>query len=72
MPSGDDDAIVARCAPLLVFGELLLSERLLVELLAGERFLGELFLENSYWRTFGWPQFLGMTHVNPFLVVGSR
>ncbi|WP_334536149.1 hypothetical protein [Bradyrhizobium sp. AZCC 2230] len=43
MPSGDDDAIVARCAPLLVFGELLLSERLLVELLAGARFLGELF-----------------------------
>jgi hypothetical protein len=43
MPSGDDDAIVARCGPLLVFGELLLSKRLLVELLAGERFLGELF-----------------------------
>ena len=43
MPSGDDDAIVARCVPLLVFGELLLSERLLVELLAGARFLGALF-----------------------------
>lgn len=42
MPSGDDDAIVARCAPLLVFGELLLGERLLVELFAGERFFGEL------------------------------
>jgi hypothetical protein len=43
MPSGDDDAIVARCGVLLGFGELLLSKRLLVELLAGERFLGELF-----------------------------
>jgi hypothetical protein len=43
MPSGDDDAIVARWAPLLVFGGLLLSKRLLVELLAGERFLGALF-----------------------------
>jgi hypothetical protein len=43
MPSGDDDAIMARCAPLLVFGELLLSERLLVGLLAGERFLGAFF-----------------------------
>lgn len=43
MPSGDDDAIVARCAPpLLVFKEFLLGERLLVELLAGERFFGEL------------------------------
>lgn len=43
MPSGEDDAIVARCAPLLVLGVLLLSERLLVELLtsgllASERF----------------------------------
>lgn len=42
MPSGDDDAIVARCAPLLVFEEFLLGERLLVELFAGERFFGEL------------------------------
>lgn len=38
MPSGDDDAIVARCAPLLVFEDFLLGERLLVGLLAGERF----------------------------------
>jgi hypothetical protein len=43
MPSGDDDEIVARCEPLLVVGELLLSERLLVEPLAGGRFLGEPF-----------------------------
>lgn len=42
MPSGDDDAIVARRAPLLVFEEFLLGERLLVELFAGERFFGEL------------------------------
>lgn len=42
MPSGDDDAIVARCAPLLVFEGFLLGERLLVGLLAGERFFGEL------------------------------
>jgi hypothetical protein len=45
MPSGDDDAIVARCAPLLCFGEALLGERLLVGLLVGllasARFLGE-------------------------------
>lgn len=52
MPSGDDDAIVARCAPLLVFGELLLSERLLVELLAGERFLDELFFGELLSREF--------------------
>jgi len=43
MPSGDDDEIVARCEPLLVFGELLLGERRLVELLTGERFFGEVF-----------------------------
>lgn len=42
MPSGDDDAIVARCTPLLVFEEVLPGERLLVELFAGERFFGEL------------------------------
>jgi hypothetical protein len=42
MPSGDDDAIVARRAPLLVFEEFLVGERLLVELFAGERFFGEL------------------------------
>ena len=42
MPSGDDDAIVARWGLLLVAGELLLSGRLLVTLLAGERFLAEL------------------------------
>jgi hypothetical protein len=52
MPSGDDDAIVARWGPLLVFGELLLSARLLVELLAGERFLGALFLGELLLREF--------------------
>ena len=41
MPSGDDDEIVARCEPLLVFGELLFGGRLLVGLFASERFLGE-------------------------------
>ena len=51
MPSGDDDAIVARCAPLLAFGELF-SERLLVELLAGERFLDELFFGELLSREF--------------------
>lgn len=42
MPSGDDDAIVARSAALPCFGEALPGERLLVELFAGERFFGEL------------------------------
>ncbi|WP_187434976.1 MULTISPECIES: hypothetical protein [Bradyrhizobium] len=50
MPSGDDDEIVARCEPLLVVGELLLSGRLLVELLAGERFLGELLTCEPFFR----------------------
>ncbi|MET4797888.1 hypothetical protein [Bradyrhizobium sp. LB11.1] len=45
MPSGDDDAIVARCEPLLAFGEALPGERLLVELFAGERFFGELLTD---------------------------
>jgi hypothetical protein len=46
MPSGDDEEIVARCAPLRGFGEALPGERLLVgllvRLLASARFLGEL------------------------------
>ncbi|QQN66083.1 hypothetical protein JIR23_10540 [Bradyrhizobium diazoefficiens] len=41
MPSGDDDEIVARCEPLLVFGEDLAGVRLLVELLTAERFFDE-------------------------------
>ncbi|WP_027528999.1 hypothetical protein [Bradyrhizobium sp. WSM3983] len=45
MPSGDDDAIVARCEPLPVFGELLLGARLLVEIFAGKRFFGELLTD---------------------------
>ena len=42
MPSGDDDEIVARCEPLLFFGELFFGElfvELFVELLAGRVFL---------------------------------
>ncbi|KRQ05536.1 hypothetical protein ACNJX9_29165 [Bradyrhizobium sp. DASA03076] len=41
MPSGDDEEIVARCAPLLGFGEALPGGRLLVGLFASARFLGE-------------------------------
>ena len=44
MPKGEDEAIVARCAPLLGFGDALPGERLLVGLFASTRFLGELFL----------------------------
>jgi hypothetical protein len=40
MPSGDDDEIVARCEPLLFFGELFFSE-----LFFGEFFFAELFVE---------------------------
>lgn len=51
MPRGDEDEIVARCAPLLDFGEALPGERLLAGrlvglfagLLASDRFFGELF-----------------------------
>jgi hypothetical protein len=42
MPSGDDDEIAARCAPLLGFAEDLFGKRLVVEPFAGERFFGEL------------------------------
>ncbi|MFC4914351.1 MULTISPECIES: hypothetical protein [Bradyrhizobium] len=42
MPSGDDEEIVARGAPLLGFGEDLAGVRLLVGLFASARFLGEL------------------------------
>ena len=42
MPSGDDDEIAARCAPLPGFGEDLLGKRRLVGLFAGKRFLGAL------------------------------
>ena len=52
MPSGDDDEIVARCEPLLVFGEDVFGERLLVELftglLAGERFFGEVLAGRNF------------------------
>jgi hypothetical protein len=48
MPRGDDDEIVARCEPLLVFGELLFGERLLVELLTGERIFGELLASEFF------------------------
>ncbi|MBW7960865.1 hypothetical protein [Bradyrhizobium sp. BR 10261] len=41
MPSGDDEEIVARCAPLLGFGEALPGGRLLVRLFASARFPGE-------------------------------
>ena len=54
MPSGEDDEIVARCGPLLGFGEALVGARLLVELFAGrlasERFLGELFTATFVFR----------------------
>ena len=48
MPRGDEDEIVARCEPLLVFGEPLLGERLFVELFAGERFFGALLAGRTF------------------------
>jgi hypothetical protein len=48
MPRGDEDEIVARCEPLLVFAELLFGKRLPVELLTGERFFGELLAGRTF------------------------
>jgi hypothetical protein len=48
MPSGDDDAIVARGEFLPCFGEALPGERLLVALFAGVRFFGELLTDEFF------------------------
>ena len=43
MPSGDDDEIVARCEPLLLFGEAFAGKLFLAELFFAEVFLAKIF-----------------------------
>jgi hypothetical protein len=63
MPRGEEDEIVARCAPLLVLGELFLGELLFGELLVRELLVRELLASRF---------FLGCRTLNPSLALNSR